>query len=554
MLKLLELFGGIGACSRALDHLGIEYEIADYVEIDKYAVKSYNAIHNTNFKPQDIKEWNKDIEVDLIMHGSPCQDFSTAGKNRGGDEGSGTRSSLMYETIRIIEKLKPKYVIWENVKNLISEKHRHNFSKYLRKLEQLGYVSNYKVLNSKDYGIPQNRERIFTISIRNDIKWEFTFPPKEKLKLRLRDLLEKEVDEKYFLSDKMMQYISANNEKWSGNNEESTINKSVATTINTGEGHRICDASNYVSDDVADDFDLKQVKLLGGIGEKDSNGGTQWKNQNRIYSSSSSSPSIETCFHPFISLDDEKVKKIGGLYGNHQAGSIFDDNGISPTLDTMGGGNRMPFVAVNKHLKETIENNELKDGMFIDGYNRKVNEEIAGTIDNGVNFRNDKYLCVKNATQKGFLEAQEGDGIDISSRMATHRGTVQKDMAQTINTQQDGGVVVLGNYSPSNHEASRIVDKNGLAPTIKENHGTINAVNDLRIRKLTPLECWRLMAFDDEAFYKASQVNSNAQLYKQAGNSIVVKVLERILENLLITEVKDIQLNIFDMMDQMEEL
>ena len=123
-------------------------------------------------------------------------------------------------------------------------------------------------------------------------------------------------------------------------------------------------------------------------------------------------------------------------------------------------------------------------------------------------------------------------------------------MAQTINTQQDGGVVVLGNYSPSNHEASRIVDKNGLAPTIKENHDTINAVNDLRIRKLTPLECWRLMAFDDEAFYKASQVNSNAQLYKQAGNSIVVKVLEAIIKNLLITEVKDIQLNIFDLMDQ----
>lgn len=513
MLKLLELFGGIGACSRALDHLGIEYEIADYVEIDKYAVKSYNAIHNTDFKPQDIKEWDKDIEVDLIMHGSPCQDFSTAGKNRGGDEGSGTRSSLMYETIRIIEKLKPKYVIWENVKNLISEKHRHNFSKYLRKLEQLGYVSNYKVLNSKDYGIPQNRERIFTISIRNDIKWEFTFPPKEKLKLRLRDLLEKEVDEKYFLSDKMMQYISASNEKWSGNNEESTINKSVATTINTGEGHRICDASNYVSDDVADDFDLKQMKLLGGIGNKGTT--NQYRTQNRIYSSSSSSPAVNTGANPYIAIDDEKI---------------------------------------NKHLKETIENNELKDGMFIDGYNRKVNEEIAGTIDNGVNFKNDKYLCVKNATQKGFLEAQEGDGIDISSRMATHRGTVQKDMAQTINTQQDGGVVVLGNYSPSNHEASRIVDKNGLAPTIKENHGTINDVNDLRIRKLTPLECWRLMSFDDEAFYKASQVNSNAQLYKQAGNSIVVKVLEAILKNLLITEVKDIQLNIFDMMDQMEEI
>ena len=306
-LKVLELFGGIGAFSRALDHLKIDYEIADYVEINKYAVKSYNAIHNTNFQPQDICKWDKDIEVDLIMHGSPCQDFSTAGKNKGGDEGSGTRSSLMYETIRIIEKLKPKYVIWENVKNLISKKHHHNFSKYLIKLEQLGYVSNYKVLNAKDYGIPQNRERIFTISIRNDIKWQFTFPPKKKLELRLRDLLEKEVDEKYFLSDKMMKYICANNEKWSGNNGESTINKSVATTLNTGEGHRICDASNYVCENVADDFDLKKVKLLGGVGSKGST--DQYRTQNRIYSSSS--PSINTAFNPYV--DDPLVNKLEEL-------------------------------------------------------------------------------------------------------------------------------------------------------------------------------------------------------------------------------------------------
>ena len=147
MIKLLELFGGIGACSKALDRLGIDYEIADYVEIDKYAVKSYNAIHNTNFEPQDIRSWDKDIEVDLIMHGSPCQDFSLAGKQAGGDKDSGTRSSLMYETIRIIEKLKPTYVVWENVKNLLSKKHIHNFNNYLKALEDLGYQNYYQVLN-----------------------------------------------------------------------------------------------------------------------------------------------------------------------------------------------------------------------------------------------------------------------------------------------------------------------------------------------------------------------------------------------------------------------
>ena len=172
-LKVLELFGGIGACSKALEKLGIDYEIADYVEIDKYAVKTFNAMHNTNFEPQDICEWDKDIEVDLIMHGSPCQDFSLAGKQAGGDKDSGTRSSLMYETIRIVEKLKPKYVIWENVKNLLSKKHRHNFDAYLETMEQLGYTNYYQVLNAKDYGIPQNRERVFTISILGKENYEF---------------------------------------------------------------------------------------------------------------------------------------------------------------------------------------------------------------------------------------------------------------------------------------------------------------------------------------------------------------------------------------------
>jgi len=207
-LRLLELFGGIGACSKALERLGIDYEIVDYVEIDKYAVKSFNAMHNTNFEPQDITIWDKDLEVDLIMHGSPCQDFSVAGKQAGGNEGSGTRSSLMYETIRIVEKLKPKYVIWENVKNVISKKHKHNYDNYCNRMSELGYISYGQVLNSKDYGIPQNRERVFTISIRKDLNQTFEFPQKQELKLKLKDMLEEEVDEKYYLSEDKIFSIS----------------------------------------------------------------------------------------------------------------------------------------------------------------------------------------------------------------------------------------------------------------------------------------------------------------------------------------------------------
>lgn len=208
-LKVLELFAGIGACSKALTNLGIDHEIVDAVEIDKYAIKSFNAVHGTNFEPQDICTWDKDLQVDLIMHGSPCQDFSIAGKGAGGDKDSGTRSSLMYETLRIVEKLKPKYVIWENVKNLLSEKHRHNFDAYLEAMAGLGYKSYYQVLNAKDYGIPQNRERVFTISILGG--GDFTFPPSQPLTKRLKDVLEDNVEEKYYLSDEQMRKLNASN-------------------------------------------------------------------------------------------------------------------------------------------------------------------------------------------------------------------------------------------------------------------------------------------------------------------------------------------------------
>lgn len=268
VLKLIELFGGIGACSSALTKLGIEYEIVDYVEIDKYAVKSYNAIHGTNFEPQDITTWNKDIEVDLIMHGSPCQDFSLAGKQAGGDKDSGTRSSLMYETIRIVEELKPKYVIWENVKNLLSKKHRHNFDAYLEKMKQLGYINYYQVLNAKDYGIPQNRERVFTISIRNDLEQAFEFPQKQELKLKLKDMLEDNVDEKYYLSEKMMNYVLDNNDtqkgtKWEGRADNDTLNSNIAHTLSVrgAAGSQRAGVSNFIVDNEDEEIKVKDLKL-----------------------------------------------------------------------------------------------------------------------------------------------------------------------------------------------------------------------------------------------------------------------------------------------------
>ena len=269
-MKILELFAGIGACSKALKKLGIDIEIVDAVEIDKYAMASFNAIHNTNFETQDITTWNKDLkDIDLITHGSPCQDFSVAGKQAGGDLGSGTRSSLMYETIRIVGQVRPKYVLWENVKNILSKKHKHNFDAYIETMNVLGYNSYYQVLNAKDYGIPQNRERVYTISIRKDIDaGTFKFPEKEELKLKLKDMLENEVDEKYYLSDKMQDYVldfygKQKGTAWEGRADEEMLNTDVAHAIGvrSAGGNQRAGVSNFVIDGLDDEIKVKDLKI-----------------------------------------------------------------------------------------------------------------------------------------------------------------------------------------------------------------------------------------------------------------------------------------------------
>lgn len=382
MIRLLELFGGIGACSKAFEKLGIEFMIADYVEIDSHAVASFNAIHGTHFEPQDICKWDKDIEVDFIMHGSPCQDFSLQGKQAGGDEGSGTRSSLMYETLRIVQKLSPKYVLWENVRNLVSDKHRHNFNNYLNKMEELGYKNYYQLLNGKEHGLPQNRVRMFTLSIRNDVGIEYEFPDPVPLSMTLRDMCDAVVDEKYYLSEKVIKYI-----------------------LSTG----------------TKDFYYK----------------------------------------PEIDLDIAR-----------------------------------PLTSTMHKMHRASQDNYVTDSYI----------------------RNGEKLLIKEATSAGYAEAEAGDFINLQfPNSNTRRGRVGKQVAQTLLCNDANAVVT----------------------------------DDMRIRRLTPLECFRLMGFGDEDFYKAEKVNSNTQLYRQAGNSIMVNVLEAIIRNLLVSPkpIENKQMSLFDMED-----
>lgn len=244
--RVIECFGGIGACTKALKRIGLDVEIVDYIELDKYAVNSFNAMNNTLFPIQDITKWDKDYkDIDLICGGFPCQDVSIAGKQAGIVKGK-TRSGLMYELLRVIDKLKPKYAIAENVKNLLSKKHKDKLDEYIREMDRIGYHTKYEVLNAKDFGVPQNRERVFIVSIRNDIDKDFTFPEKQELKIFLKDLLEDKVDEKYFLSDKLIKCFSKEDTGGYPRKEqfEGSIDREVGKCVTTKAGSRPVD--NFV--------------------------------------------------------------------------------------------------------------------------------------------------------------------------------------------------------------------------------------------------------------------------------------------------------------------
>ena len=365
-------------------------------------------------------------DIDLITHGSPCQDFSIAGRLAGGDKGSGTRSSLMWCTVDIVEAVRPKYVVWENVKNLLSSKNRHNFDGYIQVMEDLGYNSYYQVLNAKDYGIPQNRERVFTISIKKDIDITgFSFPEKQELKLRLKDMLEKDVDEKYYLDDEKI--------------------KKIKSSTFAQERLRIQE-KDYCDTILARD----------------------WK--------------------------DPKCVQVGELdiKGHDCVKRVYSGEGISPTLTDMQGGNRQPKVLIDEPvIAASRGRNPDRPGDRTPGIPTEQRLEInkQGISNTITTVQKDNYviepcLKIKEATKTGYKEAYAGDGVNISGRMKYQRGNVQKEMTQTLmTTGSERGVVTP----------------------------------DMRIRKLTPRECWRLMKFSDEDFDKAQAVpTSNTQLYRQA--------------------------------------
>lgn len=468
-MRVLELFGGYGSQALALENLGIDFK-SDLCEIDKYAIQAYNQLHGETYNYGDICKIDetKLPYYDLITYSSPCQDFSVAGKQAGGDKGSGTRSSLLWECERIIRAVKPQYLLMENVKNLVGETHIHNFIAWLRVLDEMGYRSFWKVLNAKDYGVPQNRERVFVVSILGC--GQYQFPEPIKLKKRLKDVLETVVDEKYYISS----------ERW-----------------------------------------LNRIPFQ--------------------------------CEHGYSTLD-------GDVIGTQTARQYASQNGafVSEPICCASRGRNTENPSDRTTGSPTEQRLELNE---------------TGCTNTLTSVQKDNYIIVPEATKQGYAKAYEGDSINLDQpNSQTRRGRVGHQMANTLTCSCNQGVVQqVGNIIETdsfggNPQIGRVYSSEGCSPTLntcqggghepkivddiyhnrepreysensptlRANHsGDLKVNNGYRIRKLTPRECWRLMGVRDEQFDKLHDI-SNSQLYKMAGNSIVVDVLMGIFKNLFI--------------------
>lgn len=447
-MNYFSLFSGIGSFEKALDRIGVKYKLVNYCEIDKHASKAYAAVHDVSedLNLGDITQvdTSKLPPIDMISYGFPCQDISLAGKQKGlfNEDGTQTRSGLFFEALRIIEATQPKVAVAENVKNLVSKKFNAQFQIVLESLDQAGYNCYWKILNSRDYGIPQNRERVFIVSIRKDVDTgTFKFPEPFELKLRLKDLLEEEVDEKYYIKGKY-------------------------------------DSVTMINNDYA--------MLNGGV--------------------------------------------IGKMHDISRR--AYSDTGISPTIPTCGGGNTEPKVIVTAAAMRG-----------------RYNE--SGQVDQNVEISDRAYANAITTVQKDSLIAEpsfvNGEKEQIAISYGMKISSKEIDVGKCLTARYHKG---FSNYNPENAVMVKVVNGDVCKTVRAGGHGStdrhswdmVECNTSLRIRKLTPLECWRLQGFDDEDFYKAEKVCSNTQLYKQAGNSITVDVLEYLFKEIMeVLEVKKVE-------------
>lgn len=644
-LRLIELFAGIGSQTQALTNIGIAHRVVAISEIDKYAIQSYEAMHGTANNLGDIRKIEELPDADLWTYSFPCQDISVAGKGAGIKEG--TRSGLLFEVERLLRVASekgtlPKYLLLENVKNLVSKKFKADFDKWLDFLAELGYTNYWKVLNAKDYGIPQNRERVFCVSIRGEHK-PFVFPKPKELTIRLRDMIDETVDERFYLKESTIRSIL-----------RSTFN-SRRDSIRPGDGL----ANTLLARDWRGPQCVQVGEVVGGKWDK------MHDISKRVYEPDGIAPTVHCQQGGNTELKIAEDFVLGGLQ-KHQT---LRTDGISPTLtEAMGkGGGQTPIIIDTAEPKErfykqafeTLKENECEVGDTIDAFNKKVNKSgvcptlttrpegfktailpVVGAMRGrnpedpsdrtaGVPTEqrleiNEKGLCNALTTvQKDNLVIEEDKQDYVSRRynefieekgyvpemFVAYNKTEIKDVAPTLTGQcssPSGSSAVLKLevedvkvLAPNNwgHKAGdgtitreriekeivpalqasagqtqqsylkvKVANKKGYEeatpgdyvnityPGSKTKRGRVgkgvahtltcgdgNAVitENVRIRKLTPRECLRLMGWKDEQIDKivAAKI-SGTQQYRQAGNGIVVQVLESIFKALFLGEIE----------------
>lgn len=601
-LRLIELFAGIGSQAQALTNIGIAHRVVAISEIDKYAIQSYEAMHGKANNLGDIRKIGELPDADLWTYSFPCQDISVAGKGAGIKEG--TRSGLLFEVERLLRDASekgtlPKYLLLENVKNLVSKKFKADFDKWLDFLAELGYTNYWKVLNAKDYGIPQNRERVFCVSIRGEHE-PFVFPKPKELTIRLRDMIDEAVDERFYLKESTIRSIL-----------RSTFN-SRRDSIRPGDGL----ANTLLARDWRGPQCVQVGEVVGGKWDK------MHDISKRVYEPDGIAPTVHCQQGGNTELKIAEDFVLGGLQ-KHQTPRT---DGISPTLtEAMGkGGGQTPIIIDTAEPKErfykqafeTLKENECEVGDTIDAFNKKVNKSgvcptlttrpegfktailpVVGAMRGrnpedpsdrtaGVPTEqrleiNEKGLCNALTTvQKDNLVIEEDKQDYVSRRynefieekgyvpemFVAYNKTEIKDVAPTLTGQcssPSGSSAVLkletpvkvnvatkqgyeeakpGDYVNITYPGSKTKRGrvgNGVAHTLTCGDGNAVITENVRIRKLTPRECLRLMGWKDEQIDKivAAKI-SGTQQYRQAGNGIVVQVLEAIFKALFLGEIE----------------
>ena len=529
MIKLLSLFSGIGAFEAALRRGGYQFETVNYCEIDPYASKAYSQIHgiSEDFNLHDVRTVNPLLmnNVNLVTYGFPCVDISVAGKQEGffKKDGSVTRSGLFFEALRIIEFLQPEYAICENVKALTSKKFEKEFNTVLSSLAEVGYNNYWKVLNAKDFGIPQNRERIFIISIRKDIDTgTFTFPEKQELKLRVKDMLEPVVDEKYYIDNErsrnLIRQITAKFDLGGG----------IAVSDGTIKDPKVKDVSNCIT--ARYDTGVQNQKSVGCM-------------------------VLEPVICRSVGRDPDNPSNREKGCNTEQTLELKKD-GCSNTLTTVQKDNLVIEPQILKYerteyaksIRKEYENGELSE--------RRCNMRSYTTRKDGISntlttVQKDNMVLEPKIKNIGSINGHQSGNVlhydsDLSPCLCVAGHVEPQKIMQPVIVGGEIPMVIdtepvtikrLGNLYDKNAGGARagnVYAPNGLAPALQTAQGGNRQplmYEDYRIRKLTPRECFRLMGFTDNDFDKIKGI-SNTQLYKMAGNSIVVNVLEAIFKQL----------------------